>query len=96
MKNIIFIFISFVIIISVHAQTPKEYKPKKRVITSITNNKIRKTIITSTPTIKNKQVAVITNIKKDGVTTKSFLTYKKKRFVQWKTRKKNVYMPLVK
>lgn len=94
MKEIILFVIIFNCIAV--AQTKKEYKPVKKVNTSIINKRIKKSTTTFTPVVKNKQVAVINNIKKNGVTTKSYISYKKKRVVYWKHKTKNVYLPIIK
>lgn len=92
------LIILFLIIFSctVPAQTKKIYKPVKKCNTSIVNKRIKRSTTTFTPVVKDKQVAVINTINKNGVPTKSYITYKKKRVVYWKAKRKNVYLPIVK
>lgn len=94
-RVLVILFTSLVLYSSYFAQT-KEYKPVKKVYTSIVGNKIKKTIVTYIPSVKYKDVAVINDIYKDGVKTKSYITYKKKKIIYWRSKTKNIYSTLVK
>ena len=94
-RVLLIVFTSLILFNSCFTQT-KEYKPVKKVYTAIIGNKIKKTTVTYIPTVKYKDVAVINDIYKDGVKTKSFITYKKKKVIYWRSKTKNSYSTLVK